>query len=271
MFQQRYLFLFSVGLGAAIAVTACGDDATTGEDDNGGGGNATSTSTGLPSTASVTSSSTSGTGGGGNNIQCTPGENTNITGECDLLQQDVCVPPEGCEPMNGTTGCVLGGLKDVGMACANTNECVGGTACVFDVCAPFCCPDNDQPCAGGFCNVSIDYGSDKFAYVCSFPTTCTLFDGSECMDTENCHPNWQKGVATCIQPSGNGGTAEGGDCEFINDCSDMMTCSAGKCRFACDLANYASLTPGLGGCEADQTCAQVTGNIIAGVGVCAPM
>lgn len=273
MLPRHFASFFTLLLGGSVALIACGDDATP-ADDGAGGDTGTTTTSGMPSTASSTSTSTTTSGsGGGQNISCTPGENTNIPeGECSLLNQN-CPAGTGCEPVNGatTTGCVQGGLKEAGMACTNTNECAGGTACVFDKCAPFCCPENHQPCGGGFCNVNINYGDGAFAYVCSFPAVCELFEDDQCGANEDCHPMWDQGIATCTQPSGNP-AAEGEDCSFINDCGDMQSCTGGKCRYACDLVNYETLDAGKGGCaDATQSCVQVSNNQIPGVGVCQPM
>lgn len=275
MLQTGYRFLLLVGLGSGFALVACDNDETT--EDDGSGGDPTTTSTTGMSTVSTTTSTTTG-GGGGQTVNC-PGnlQNTNIPeGECSLLAQN-CPAGSGCEPINSasTTGCVQGGLKEAGMACATTNECVGGTVCAFDKCAPFCCRDNHEPCGGGFCNININFGNDAFAFVCSFPAVCELFADDQCAANEDCHPMWDQGIATCVQPSGTP-AAEGEDCEFINDCGDMQTCigpqGEGKCRYACDLANFANLEPGKGGCaDASQTCGQVSMNQIPGVGVCQPM
>ena len=270
MLQHGYRFLILVGLGSAGALVACGDDETNGSTGGGGDTTTTSTSSAPSSVSSVSSTTTSAGSGGGLNIQCVEGSNTNITGpDCDLLQQN-CPPGTGCEPINNaaTTGCIMGGLKTAGMACANTNECVGGTACVFGKCAPFCCPQNHEPCMGGFCNVNIDYGMSKFAYVCSFPDTCTLFAADQCAPNEDCHPMWPQGIATCVQPSSTP-VAEGEACGFINDCGDMQTCGPdGKCRYACLLADFMNHAPGEGGCVGAQTCVMVANNTIPDVGIC---
>jgi hypothetical protein len=269
MLQNGYRFLVLVGLGSACALIACDNDETT-DDDGGSGGDPTTTTT------SSTTVATSTSGAGGNPpITCEGGTApTNIPeGDCNLLNQN-CPAGTGCAPINGasTTGCVQGGLKEAGMGCANNNECMGGTSCVFGKCAAFCCPNNHQPCGGGFCNVNVDYGMGAYAYVCSYPTVCQLFEDNQCSANEDCHPMWNEGIATCVQPSSNP-VGEGEPCQYINDCGDMQTCDKavnGVCRYACDLANFASLDPGKGGCaNASQTC--TTFGQIPGVGLCQPM
>ena len=164
---------------AGLTAAACSDE-TEGETDGSGGDGAGGATTTTPTTAG-------GTGGTPDiPIECPSGDYTTIptVGECDLLQND-CPPGFGCEPVTDgdwTTGCVAGnGLKGPGQPCVSAGDCKPGSECVFDVCAPVCCPDNDEPCEGGLCNVVNQFG-DYLVRYCSYLAQCDLFDPNQCDD-----------------------------------------------------------------------------------------
>jgi hypothetical protein len=205
---------------------------------------------------------------------------TNIpTGQCDLLQQD-CPPGQSCRPqmMGGTftTTCVMAsGLKGAATACANTDECEAGLFCVANKCTPVCCADpGSTSCGGGTCNLDLTFTmTTYFMRVCSFLQSCMLFTPGSCPAGEQCHlTDPMQGLAECIAPSGNP-VMEGATCMYVNDCGESQLClnemGMGVCRYNCDLTNWQTLQPGLGGCPAGRTCMNV-GFMPPNVGACRP-
>jgi hypothetical protein len=193
------------------------------------------------------------------------------------MNGNTCVVAQGQGGAGGagssTTSCLgTAGLKGVGSACTADTECQKGMFC-FDVCTPVCCPDNDQPCNGGKCNLQISIqGTSDFFMVCTFSPQCMLFtDPDGCPQGQDCHPD--NGIATCTKPSGNN-VPEGGQCQFINDCGNMQACvspmmgAPAVCRYLCQPGS--SGAAGLGGCPAGQTCAPTTIFNIDNTGICHP-
>jgi len=250
---------------AGLTAAACSDE-TEGETDGSGGDGAGGATTTTPTTAG-------GTGGTPDiPIECPSGDYTTIptVGECDLLQND-CPPGFGCEPVTDgdwTTGCVAGnGLKGPGQPCVSAGDCKPGSECVFDVCAPVCCPDNDEPCEGGLCNVVNQFG-DYLVRYCSYLAQCDLFDPNQCDDgvLGNCYPSGM-GYAICA-PASATQVGDGEACENLNDCLTNMWCSGGTtCRYTC-LIDGSSTVAGEGGCPAGQTCNPNPQFGIDGVGLC---
>ncbi len=275
-------------LAAPAIFVACGNgSSSTGT--GGSGGSSGTTSSTKASTGTGTTSSTSATGTpsatsstGSGPITCS-GSYTNVPkGECDLLQQD-CMNNDTCVVAGGgggaggagssTTACASpAGLKAVGSQCTMDSECQKGLFC-FDVCTPVCCPDNDQPCNGGKCNLQINIqGTQDFFMVCTFAQQCTLFmNPSGCPTGQDCHPD--NGIATCVKPSG-ANVPEGGTCSFINDCGNMQACVSpamgqpAVCRYLCTPGSSAAA--GLGGCPSGQTCQATTIFNIDNTGICHP-
>ena len=247
----------------------------------GGASSTTSSTTTTPSTSTTTSTTTMSTSSGSMTIQCTKATTTVPKGDCDLLQQDcpagmVCgVAKEGgmavskCQPDKG-------GLKVAGSACTTNTECKGGMSCVAGFCSPFCCPDTNEPCAGGTCDVNLSFGADKsiYALACSYLPICTLY-GGECKNGEECHlTDASACLAVCDAPSDTH-VDEGGMCTYRNDCGESQLCNKnepdmGVCRHFCDTTK-AGAEPGKGGCLAGRTCKTVSGTGCTNLGLCLPM
>lgn len=274
---------------AAVAVavpTACGDETsgpgggtpstTSGEGASGGGDggapattNTATTTTGTTSTATSTSTST-----GTPPILCGPQYATFDAGDCDLLQQN-CPPGEHCtwDSLGGgdwTTICQpRGGLKNLGADCAVDDECEAGLYCIFSVCTPVCCPTNDQPCAGGNCNLNLTLDADDSVRMCTYSKQCIPLTADACPEDTGCHFE-EPQVATCVPGSGSD-VPEGGACEAINDCGNMLQCGndEGVCRYIC-LLEENSQPPGFGGCLAGQVCSPTAEVGLDGLGLCEP-
>lgn len=222
------------------------------------------------------SSASSGSGGGGP-VQCTDVYSDVPVGDCDLLQQN-CQAGFACRPAQAggsyTTTCVASsGLKGQATACADIDECEAGLFCVFGKCTPVCCTSDPNACGGGTCNVDVTIGS-YFMRVCAFPQSCQLFMPNACPPGEECHlADTMQGLAVCIAPSGPNQVNEGEMCAYLNDCHETQMCITenmmGVCRYNCDLTNWQTLQPGLGGCPAGRTCQNV-GFMPPNVGICRP-
>ena len=211
-------------------------------------------------------------------------EYTNITGDCDLLTGG-CPAGQHCVPTASGTDVVAqcaassGGQKAPGEACASDAECQDGAICQGALCRPFCCPDTDEPCAGGQCNLELSFtDTDKFAMVCSYSATCTLLDPTSCPEGEDCHAtNFETGVAVCHMPSPQQGDPPS-ECNYINDCGDSQFCdtnaSPAVCTWHCDGTtgqNEPAPDLGLGGCpEATECVVPTNWTGFPNLGACMP-
>ncbi len=220
---------------------------------------------------------TAGAGGVGGPIDCAD-DYTNITGPCDLLNQD-CPPGQWCNVVpdipSSTTQCVVGsgGAKGQGDSCDHTAQCQTGLTCEAGWCSPFCCPDNDLPCQDGICSIAINYDSGGYAFLC--------FYDSDCLFQAKCEPGFgcyvvdvDAGYAQCSPESG-AGAGEGESCTYLNDCGDSQMCNTdapdnGLCRDLCDVGSWQNLTPGLGGCAPGRSCNDLSWPGFPGVGMCLP-
>lgn len=259
------------GTGGATSSTSSGEGASGGEAGAGGAPTTTTTTTTTTgSTATVTS-----TGTGDPPILCGAQQYATFArGDCDLLQQD-CPPGEHCtwDSLGGgewTTVCEpRGGMKNLGADCAVDDECEAGLYCIFAVCTPVCCPTNDQPCAGGNCNLNLTLDADDSVRLCTYSKQCIPLTAEACPEDTGCHFE-EPQVATCVPGSGSD-VPEGGPCEAINDCGNMQQCgnAEGVCRFICLLAEN-SQPPGFGGCLAGQVCRATPEIGLDGLGLCEP-
>lgn len=286
MRASRSLFAGSIVL-FTLAAVACGDSgSSTGTGGSGtgtGGGATTTTGTGGSTTTTTTTTTTTGTGGGP--LSCTSMVTNIPSGECDLFQQDCPNSNQTCTFVQDgsgggggggtTTACqTANGLVTLGLPCASDGECAAGLFCIGDPgkCTPACCPDNDQPCGPGQCNLTVNVnGGTDFFMACTFSDMCTLFDPNSCVMGEDCHLG-DPGAAFCSQPSG-ANLMEGEACVYVNDCGDMQNCIGNMtdgffCRYLCEIGSSAA--PGLGGCPAGQTCDGSFDTGFTDVGACLP-
>lgn len=277
MMALRYLGLV-LGTGLLVAV-GCGDDTSTDDDGSGASGSGAAGAAGPVGSGGSTSATMTG-GGGSAPLTCT-GNYTDIpVGECDLLGQN-CPAGTWCNVVdNGglTTACVAhaGGLKGKGDPCTVEAECDIGLICL-DQCRPVCCPDTNEPCDGGECNLQVDFGGG-YAFMCTYNIGCTLFAGDCAMGTE-CHiQDADSGLAVCIGPSP-AQVEEGEVCEFVNDCKESQLCNTnapdgmpdekGVCRHLCDTTKLANAA-GEGGCLMGRTCVEVNAPGFPNLGICTP-
>lgn len=229
--------------------------------------------------STVTTTTTTSTGTSTEPITCpTSASEPAITGECELLLQD-CAPGETCTVSNDglSTFCRKeGGLKGAGKPCsphAGLQECQAGYSCVgpedgVGFCTRPCCPDNDQPCGGGDCNVELSFPGGLTVFMCSYSEQCTLFTASTCKNDQQCQLVYpQQGLAVCTIPAPNK-VPEGGACAFVNECDSNQVCFGGFCRYNCNLSGGPS--PGQGACPTEQTCNPVYMGTAGDVGVCSP-
>ena len=272
---MAFLKLLSfAGLAAGLAsFAACGNADDDQSSAQGGAASSSSASTG--SGAAPPQSSSSSTGAGP--VECSNGGYTNLPqGPCDLLAQN-CPLGQSCEPKKNADKwvptCVDNpGLKGPSKACQTSNECQPGLFCVFNLCAPVCCPATNEPCGGGTCNVEFSGDAANWSgwvYLCSFLEKCQVLTADACPQGTECHlQDFEQGLAVCIPPNGEF-APEGGDCLYLNDCGSMQLCYGNKCRYNCFVDDGGQGTPGLGGCPPGQTCiADDFG--VEGVGICQP-
>jgi len=261
---------------AALALAGCPEASGTsgggagGSPVTGGGG------TGGVTTSSTTSSSSTMT------VPLTCDEPVTkpviSNGECDLLQQD-CPAFETCRPTEDgkSTFCRKeGGLKGPGKPClqgAGVQECQAGLYCIgpaegVGFCTRPCCTANDEPCAGGYCNIEVNFTGGLTIYMCSYAVQCDLFVPGQCKNDQKCQFVYAKqGLAVCTIQSENS-VPEGGQCGYVNECPEMAVCYSGACRYNCQKDSVAA--PGLGGCPADQTCSLIYPDS-PDIGVCQPL
>ncbi len=197
---------------------------------------------------------------------------------CELLNQD-CEPGLWCDA--NVVGAQLvtvckpdhGGLLDKGMKCGQHSECKAGLLCVDKKCSPFCCPDNNEPCGGGICDIQLNFNDTGWAMMCSYATTCTLFEGT-CDEGSYCHvADAKQGLAVCDEPTKNV-QDEGGACQFRNDCKESALCNnnppdMGICRHLCDTTKT-NQPAEKGGCLAERECVPVTAEGFPNLGICTP-
>jgi hypothetical protein len=177
-----------------------------------------------------------------------------------------------------TTKCVpdQGGLKDKGVDCSTNSECKGGLRCVNERCSPVCCPETDEPCGGGTCDINLVLNADRmmFAMTCGYAVSCDLFAGN-CATGTDCHLSDASAcLAVCDVPSDQA-VPEGGKCMYRNDCGDSQYCRKnqpddGVCRYLCNTKSM-GLAPGKGGCPSGQSCEEVSPTGCTDLGACVPM
>ncbi len=248
----------------------------------GGTGGGTSSGTGGTTTSSSTSS-TSSTGTGGTVIPCNS-PYTDLSGECDLLQQS-CPSGQTCQPVAQgnawVTACtnIPGGMGEQGSECSLDSDCQAGLVCLLDRCAAFCCPDNSEPCVpNGYCDMEVSYGTSGFAMACSYDDLCELLNPDSCGPGMDCHiVDPDLGLAACHPPSGQQ-VGEGAPCTYLNDCGDSQTCNVtppdnGVCRYLCSLSTWnvdPKPAPGVGGCPPAQLCVDLAMMNLPDIGRCTP-
>lgn len=259
-----------------LAAEACVIEETTTESEP------TTTSSTTNTTWVPTTTTTTGAGGEAP-LTCTQ-EYTNITGACDLLQQN-CGEGFICQQSSSTGEATCldgnGGLKGLGAPCDKALECRNGLWCVDGRCTPYCCPASDEPCGGGRCDVHLDMGDGYWVMACSYNLSCTLF-AHDCPTGEECHiSNRAQGLSVCDQPSPTP-VGEGEPCEYRNDCGDSMVCNSsspdvdpdagvgGRCRYHCRVSVFSSLVPGSGGCLEGQSCIDMHVAALPDIGICKP-
>ncbi len=285
MRASRLLFLGSItvllGVGAA-----CGDSGSstsgTGASGPGSGGASTSTATGMGGAGSTTTTTNTTTSTSSGPLMCPSAVTTIPMGDCDVFLQDCPNTNQTCAFVSdgaggspGTsTGCITAnGLKTIGLPCADDGECAAGLFCL-DKCSPACCPDTDEPCGPGQCNLTVTIGGDPSLtfFACTFSDSCTLFDPNSCVAGEDCHLGADPGSAYCSPPSPTPKN-EGEACMYVNDCGESQNCLGNAtdgsfCRYLCQAGSNAA--PGLGGCPANQVCDLGFDTGFTDVGACTP-
>ena len=125
-------------------------------------------------------------------------------------------------------------------------------------------------------------GGADWAMFCSFSQACELFTGN-CPQTPepmDCHVQDQaQGLAVCDGRSGNF-VAEGGPCNYRNDCGDSQRCNRqppdadpqpgyeGTCRYHCKVSSWQTDAVGEGGCPAGQNCVNLGWPAFPDLGLC---
>jgi hypothetical protein len=167
-----------------------------------------------------------------------------------------------CQPTNGA--------KTLAKACGSDSECAAGLFCVFNKCSPVCCPDTQEPCGDGVCNVKQTLDSQgTFMQTCSYADQCVLLTANACPPGDGCYIQGD-GFAACVQTSPTP-VSEGGSCGFLNDCQDMFICieDPGVCRALCRPSNWSGQPVGLGGCPQGRKCQGLNAGF-PDLGVCVP-
>lgn len=264
----RLLVLFAAALAGCMdgsGTTAGGSGGAGGTPTVGGDGG----TGGLTMTMTTTTTTTTA-------LTCSmPVSTPEITGDCDLLQQD-CPPGKTCVPAGTATVCQSsGGLKGPGKTCNlnnGTKECQAGLFCIgsFDIgiCTRPCCKETKEPCGGGDCNLNVNFPNTTVT-MCSYAETCTLFADGTCDPGLQCQLVYpMAGQAVCTLPAPVS-ALEGESCSAINECAASLVCFGGKCRYNCLLSGGVT-EPGKGGCPEMQTCSDAYPQVDNDYGVCQP-
>ena len=195
-----------------------------------------------------------------------------------MLSQD-CPTGQHCLVGSKGTECVpgSGGLKTMGMKC-NAGECGAGMHCLEGHCSAFCCPETNEPCGDGACDVQVSF-SVGYAMMCSFNPGCLLFEG-DCPKGQHCHiGDAEAGLAVCDKPS-DSFVDESEVCIFRNDCGESQLCNKngadrdgekGRCRHLCKPSAWEKLKPSKGGCLAERTCEKANAGTFTDLGICSPV
>jgi hypothetical protein len=266
----------------ALGFAACtGAVATGASSSSGGAGGSGETSSSSAASGTPSSGSTMPEAGP---LTC-KGSYTNIPiGECDLLAQD-CGPGRTCRPVlkgaTWTTTCINApGIKSEAEVCYTATECRGGLHCIAGRCAPFCCPTSGEPCLGGVCGFTVEYGQGGVATVraCRYSQQCEVLVPDACPTGYDCHiDDFDFGLATCVARSIHP-VDEYQVCMFANDCDDMQQCrnaapylAGNRCLTLCYATGPKATNPkGLGGCDPGASCVFEGTLGLEGVGLCVP-
>lgn len=206
---------------------------------------------------------TTSSSGAGGTPMCTDYGDVEET-QCNLLAQDCDGPNESCRPNGLGTGTSCepgGGIKGKGASCTSeSGECAPGLYCVFGYCSPICCRNEPEPfCGSAQCSVFLPFG-DKVIWTCNFAKTCTLFDGKECPENQQCRLSVPTQDLPLCAPTVSGGAPvpEGQPCNALNECGADQRCetvnNVKSCRYTCLRDGWDNLLPGEGGCPMGQTC-----------------
>ena len=146
----------------ATNTTSAGASAGTGGAGGGGG---------------FTTSTTTASAGGQGPAKCSSSYTTVPKGNCDLLQQN-CDAGSTCTPVDAggawASTCQAGsGLKSEGETCNDADECDAKLFCIESKCTAVCCRDNNKPCNGGICDLSVNLGGATM-FVCHYAPKCNL-------------------------------------------------------------------------------------------------
>lgn len=267
-------------LAAAVTgtVVACGSEVVK---ETGAGGSGGVTSSGAGAQAASSSQGPGGTGGAG---ACS-GYTTADTTPCDPLSPATCAQGTHCTFVDdvGTLGCRPdnAGSRGMGQPCVDSAECSGSLECIGGQCAPWCCPENDQPCGqvAGLCDVQVAAPNNDQVWImsCTFEyPSCLLMD--LCPVGTFCHPmDFASAQDGCEPPSGpNAPVGEDNPCMYRNDCGESELCENSTmpavCRQICDLTNWMTLQPPVGGCPPLRICTPVNwgNNVWFNFGLCLP-
>ena len=157
---------------------------------------------------------------------------------CDLFKQTGCSGDEACFPVSGGIGCIKAGTAKMGQTCKYTNDCVGGTICVDQLCQEACdahpdaaaevscakCVNGSQvitPQAWGigFCNAVPAETCDFWLQDCTKAGEFCYYAGSG---------------ATCFKNTKDG--KEGDGCSTQAECGKGFMCASGGCLEPCSIA-----------------------------------
>jgi len=280
MASFRYL---GVALVCGVAMMgACGDET----DDPGsptttGGGATTSGTGGTGGSTTTTSTSSSGMACNTTNLglTCTGTVSDVDQSACSLLSQ-YCPDGQWCDISDNGSRCVpyQGGSKGHGTACGNDSECLAGLSCIGNKCSAFCCDATDQPCCGGTCSTTVDFGNGVRAMMCAYQDACDLLLDNCPIPGEDCHPaDVAAGQALCTAPASSA-VPEGGTCMFVNDCGESQLCNQNLgddqiCRQLCNVNSWMTDAVPTGGCLQGRECVSVNwnnGGVWDHIGLCMP-
>ncbi len=219
-------------------------------------------------------------------IECAK-EYTNITGDCDLLNQNCefkdkyfCEVKTAADSVSTICKGKHGGLLPQGADCnpQEKDTCKAGLRCVFKKCSPYCCPSNHLPCNGGICDVHFGFGkSDDWVMMCSYLPACKLFKEDPimlCAEGTYCHIGIAEQAYSVCDPPSDNIQEEGGPCTYRNDCKESAICDKksgeieGICRHLCDTEKGGLVEEG--GCLAERTCEKIKAGIFENLGICRP-
>ncbi len=167
---------------------------------------------------------------------------TDPPGMCDIFDQSTCPKAtEGCYYSQNGLICRTNGGKKSGDTCQYVSDCEPGLTCAQNTCQEWCSlkpgAAEDIACETK-CDAHVYYNPKEWgigACIDAAPAVPCDFWAQDCSDGQICY---MVGTGATCMDAGNQ-TAEGGACQYVNDCAQSLYCAGGVCVSPCSLDELA--------------------------------